>query len=775
MAKINEKSNNFYWLYIAGFFIILALPALNVPPWFTPSAYTQAIVFRSLLAVLGFIYLVKEKTLRHGSGQVNFKEVFNPHTKTFLPLISLLAYFFAVFISTLFSLDVSRSLWGTPERGAGFINFSFFILFCIFCFSIIKKEDPPTGEASWKKLLDFSLIIGFLVGLIAVLQQFGFFASFLAVTTYRPSSTLGNPIILALYLLPLLFLSLSFFISEANKVKKYSYLFLVIFYSFVIIFITQTRAAILGMLVGLFCFLIFYPARDNVISNGASPKKFKWLKISAVVLPMVFIFFLFFLSANPQIYAGMPNLIKDTVGRTASLTTGAAVDPSRISAWKISISAFFEKPYFGYGPENFYVAFNKHYDPNLPAMEDIKDFDRAHNYLIQILVDSGIFALIFYLVFFLSLLWGLQKIKKKYPVAHGLQAGFIAFFIAGLASIDGAAIMLIFFFLSAYSLHLISLNNADATLITALKNAEPKNSTWWKPIIIVILFLILIIFLWQYNLIPLQMNKQIVIARAESSKNWKDTIKIMDEQSKINTFFLPYANSVYLNLLIDRIIAHPEENSSVSQKVKEISGENTILQPYDYRNWLRLGESLATIAKENKDPEIIKKSDEAFKRAMELSPRDPSILFSFFMADVSFGDLKGAKEKSVYCLKTFPKIRDCLWMSGLINIYLGDVKTGKEFVEKAKEDGYSVENEISLRQLVAAYLETKNYKEMLPLYQKLFVINGSQIQYKTSIMLIYKELGNYNMARQIASEVIKSNPELEDQIDSFLSTLIYAD
>jgi tetratricopeptide (TPR) repeat protein len=109
-------------------------------------------------------------------------------------------------------------------------------------------------------------------------------------------------------------------------------------------------------------------------------------------------------------------------------------------------------------------------------------------------------------------------------------------------------------------------------------------------------------------------------------------------------------------------------------------------------------------------------------------------------------------------------------MTGLNNIYQNNIVQGENFIEKAKKNGYYTEDEISLRQLVAAYLENKNYGKMLPIYQKLFKINSSQIQYKVSTMLCYKELGNYPMARQLAGEIIKSNPELKPQIENFLQS-----
>jgi O-antigen ligase len=742
--EINNK-NKLRYIYLAGFFIILALPLLNIPPWFAPPAWSEAIVFRSLLAVLFFAFLAK--------GKINFqkiKGIINPRAKTFLPLASLLAFLLTVFISTLFSLDIQFSLWGDPNRGGGFINFFFLILFCIFGFLIIKKED-------WKKLLDFSLIIGFSIGLIAIFQQFGILNNIFVHMDSRPSSTLGNSIILALYLLPLLFLAISFFILEKNKAKKYFYLFLIIFFASSVIFITQSRAAFLGILVGLFWFLIAYP------------KKMRVLKIGAVILPILVFLSLLFLNSNPKVYEKLNPALSIPISRIATLTQNFGADPVRISAWKISMQAFLEKPLLGYGPENFYIAFNKHYDPNLP-LEGTKDFDRAHNSLIEILIDSGVFAVIFYLVFFISLFWGLQKIKRNYPIAHGLQAGFLAYFVASLAGIESFSSFLIFFLFSAYSFHLISLNDAEITQVP-----EQKSLQWFSRVKIpalCILGLCLIIFLWQYNLVPFQINTQINIAQElAKEKKWQESFKILEEQSKIKTFFLPYANSVYLKLLVDRIAAHPDETNTLSKKIAEIAKNNTGLQPYNSENWLRLGESLTILAQEKNDPEIAKKAETAAQEALKLSPKDPVIFLASFMADVAVKDFRGAEDKSAYCLKTFPEIKECPWLSGLINIYSNNIEKGKDFVAKAREKGYPIESETSLSQLSLAYLENKNYKEMLPIYQKLISTNGSQAQYKTALALLYKYLGEYDKARELALEILKTNPELKNSVDEFLRTL----
>ncbi len=741
----NKSQNKFYWVYWVGFFIILALPILNVPPWFTPPAWTQAILFRSILAIFLLSFLLKDS-----AGITKIKSGLNPKSPLFVPLLALIGYSITVFISTLFSADVSFSFWGDPNRGGGFINFAFFIIFCLFLFTIIKDK-------VWRKLLDFSLIIGFLVGLIAIFQRFGILSNIFVKMSARPTATLGNPIILALYLVPLIFLALSFSITEKLKAKKYLYIFLTLFFGATVILMTQTRASILAIFIGALWFLLTYPSRAD-----RQGRRIKGLKVGAVVLSLIIVISFFFLSVNPQFYSGLPNILKSPISRIASITQDSESSSARISVWEISVQAFKEKPFFGYGPENFYVAFNKYYNPNLPAMEIEKNFDRAHNSLIQILIDSGIFALIFYLIFFISLLWGLQKIKKEQPVAHGLQAGFIAYFVASLAGIDGFANVFIFFLLSAHSLHLIySANANNPDVITKSEATKQPKYVFLKNAALAFAFLVLIIFLWQYNFVPLQMNKQLNVAQELARDDWQTASKILDEQSKIKTFFLPYVNSIYLNLLVNRTATNPEEAATLSKKIVQISETNTKLQPYNPQNWLRLAESLSATGQTIN-------SQNAYKKALQLSPNNTIFILSSFLTDISNKDFTNAKEKSDYCLKNFPKNKECLWTAGLINIYLNNIAVGEDFIGQAKVNGYATENENSLNQLAGAFIEVKNYQELMPIYQNLIALNTSNVQYKTSLMLVYKLLGQYDKARELALKIMETNPELKPQIDNFL-------
>jgi len=775
MPKINEN-NKLYWLYIVGFFIILALPLLDLPPWFSPPDWSKGLVFRSLMAIMFFVFLVtlkirKETTQKLGATIRNTLK--NPVS---LPVLALICYFFIVLLSTLFSLNITKSLWDTPERGDGFINFSFLIIFCLLGFLLIKKQD-------WKKILDFSLVIAFLVSLIAFFQQFGILSQIFQSTTYRPAATLGNPIILSLYLLFFFFLALSLFISEkrpeGSLIKKNTYLFLIFFYSFIIVFITQTRAAYLGLLVGFLWFFMTYP-----ILKEENKSKIKKIKIGAIAFIALVFVSLLFINKNPSIIRNWNPIFKDSVSRALTITQGIGVDASRVDTWKIAGNAFIERPFWGYGPSNFSIAYLKYYNPGSSLLKHLT-FDRAHNSLIEILIASGIFALAFYLILFFSILWQLQKIKKAYPVSHGLQAGFLAFFVASLASIEGFSSFLILFLFISYSLHLISQNYKDRNQLQQNIQTNPKTSTTIKlpKLASAILFFILFLFLWQYNLKPFQINLKINAGQYLSeTKEYDKSFEMLEQISKTKSILSSYSDLIYTKALVSMAQQQPQKQVEISEKIADIAEKNLEFKSHDMGNWLRLGEALTILAKEKNNTEMAKRAQNAFEKAWNLSPKNETVILASFFADVFLKDFSRAQEKSVFCLTKMPETSECVWMSGLLKIYQNKNEEGELLIEKAKEMGYflnyysnypgssSIE-EIPLNQLLDAYAENRNYQKLSSIYEKLVEINPSNFQYKASLAFVYKELREYQKARETALSILKTNPEMEPQVNAFLQNL----
>jgi len=787
MESNTQTQNKLHWVYLVGFFLILMLPLLNLPPWFSPPGFGKTIVFRIILSILIFLFIWQILSKKHtNTFSAIAQNVLDRKNKVFWPFWLLIVLLGVYFLATIFSLDPYFSLWGNPQRSGGFINFAFYIIFAILAFLIIKPRD-------WKKIWTFSIIIGILVSIIAIFQQFGIFTKILYTVERRPPSTIGGPIFLAIYLLLLSFLSLSFGIKSRNLIKKLFYFSSFLLFIFVVVFITQTRAVFIGLAIGSLWFLFAYPIRKSPISDGSPSKKLILLKIIVGIILIGGVAGFYFLKTNPEIYKSQPPFMTRAIDRILgiSISEGLKTAESRTSAWKVSLEGLKEKPILGYGPENFSIAFDKYYDPTLPGIKRgpsgswYQWWDRAHNFIFDISVTAGIPALIIYLSLFGTLFWQLQKLKNQHKsagisinqcpiICHGIQATFIGYFVANFFSFDVFSTYLISFLLIGYSLHLISLDAAEQ--FSVVQRIVPRRFSdkiiKWRKLTITILLIILIWFIWSYNIKPFKINTQINIAGYfYGTKKCDKALTIMENLLSSHTFLDSYLRGEYADIIRGCSREVPEEKKlELAQKAYQILKENTEIRPYYTRNWILLGQYTNILIDNGK----IKSKGEAnyyFGKAYQLSPKREELLLEWTKANLIIDKYEETKEKAQECIKLNPKHRDCYWLLGLSEIALGDFKGGKENIEIAVEQGYKANSEKSLLQLVKVYAAAKNYQELVETYSKLIALKPKNPQYYASIAAAYKELGEFEKAKKQALKVLELNPEARPEVEEFLKTL----
>jgi len=767
----NNSQNKFRWFYFVGFFLILALPLLNLPPWFSPPDWGKTIIFRSILAILLFIFLY----------QVLSKKSFS--IKTFLPfwlLISLLGIFF---LATVFSLDRNFSLWGNSYRSGGFVNFASYIIFAILAFLILEKGD-------WQKIWNFAILIGVLVSAIAIFQWQGLFEEFLVSFEGRPPATIGGPIFLAIYLLLLSFLTLSFGIKEKSFYKKIFYFGSLILFIFVIL-LTFTRAAFLGLFIGILYFLFFYPAPEQA-RHRAGPKKIIWLRVLALIFIILAIYGIYYLNTTEK----FPEFIRKDrfLSRTARrfLIENIFTD-SRISGWKVSWQALKNRPLLGYGPENFSIGFDKFYDPSLPKIEMMPGgvsswWDRAHSFVFDIGLTAGVPALIIYLSLFLVLLWQLQESKRGNPdqslIYHGIQAGFIAYLISNSFNFDVFSTYLISFLLIGYSLTLINLSTKPGNF----DNSRGTNSRKlpqlrkYKGVIILLLFVGLVWFIWNYNIKPFQVNTEINLARYESEQgSCQKPLERMEKILPTNTFLDNYLRMRYIEVISKCIKINPEATKVLAQRATDILKENTKIRPYYTRSWILLG-SFTNVLIEKEwqtgnqiESELIqnlkKEANNAFEKANQLSPKRQEVFVEWIRTDLLTGEYQKAKEKSQKCIDLNPELGECWWLMGLIQSYLKDFEKADDFIKVAQEKGFNTQSEKSWWELTQAYVVTENYQGLVKTYQQLIKINPSHPQYHASLAAIYKKIGDFENAKKEALKVLELSPEFKEEVEEFLRSL----
>ena len=758
MSEINGNNNKLRWLYAAGFIIILALPILIIEPYFFPADWGKTIVFRSIVAVLLFLFAFQFLFRKN-----NLKM---PSIKKNITLWMLSAVFFIYLLASIFSADPNFSFWGSPYRGGGFVNFAFYCILAVMAFIFLRDDSPSKGSwQAWEKTWLFSVFVGLIVSLVGILQYYGII---IYNTRARPVSTLGNTDILAAYLLFLFFIALYAGIKEKVLWKKIFYFssLAVFFYT---ILITGSRAAYLGLLMGGIYFLLFYP------------KKMIAGKIGVIVILAVTCGIVFYANTAAQYPKFLENnkLFKSIEPR---LSIKRLTEDPRFAAWQIGLNALKSKPLLGYGPENFSVGFDKYYNPSLPYLnKDVQWYDRAHNIILQTGSDAGFLGIIAYLALFFVLLWQLQKLKsiekeseKKEGLAitaHGIQAALISYLVANFFGFDSFATYTIFFLLIGYSMHLIY----GADLQVKTQNIAQKN-TFWKSACICVLFLILLMFLWQYNFVPLRINAEINNAGdLADQKQCDKALGAIERLLPEHSFLDSYIRLEYIGFEETCMGFYPKNNLVYVKKSIELLSEAVKMQPLYTRYWLRMGNLSAILAEQEKDAaaknNLIKQASDCFYKAFQLAPKHQEIFTGMAKLGIDASDYKTAKTYSEECIKLNPSLGGCYWYLGLTEIYLKDINNANKNIQTAGDKKYNINSELSLAELANAYSHISDYQNSASVYEKLIAINPNMSQFHSSLAFIYKELGQYGKARQEAMTVLKLSPELKESVDAFLNSL----
>ena len=734
------KTNKLQWIYLTGFFLILLLPLFNLPPWFSPPAWGKTIIFRSIISILLFLYisqsLIKEKIT----------------IKTSAVLWFVLGLLTISTLSTVFSQDIMFSLWGNPYRSGGLINFAFYIIFAVLAFLVLKKSD-------WPKMINFSIFVGIFVSLIAIFQQYALFTKFFVPALNQPWSTIGGSTFLASYLLILTFITLSLTIKSIKNLdrKWFFYLPSLLLFIFIII-LTISRAGYLGLLIGGLYFILFWPKN----------RKLKSIVISLIILFILLIAFVPHKSFNE---------IKNRLSIENFLN-----DP-RASAWKISIKAIAEKPLLGYGPENFSIAFDKHYDPSLPNMMAIPGssvpvswYDRAHNILLESATTSGILAPIIYLGLFISLFLGLQRIKKKYSkkaiIYHGIQASLVAYFTANLFGFDVFSTYLLFFLFVGLSMSLIVQDKKSK--IINLKTG------FFKYPIIAFLFIGVVSFIWFYNIVPFQINAEINKASQIVNRSSESAIVKMETILLSDTFLNEYVQASYLDIINIYILREPIKMILLAPKGIELLTEATELRPNYTRYWLLLGtyynlmlENYQTIYPEDVGF-WIEEANNAFSKASELSPKRQEIYLRQARTNIFIDNFEMANKKIEDCIALNPKFGDCYWTKALIGFKENNIDKAKENIALAQENEYEVyKNEISLLELRKMYFYLENYYDYIDdfcdINITLYRMTTDNLDYSIKALACYIKRNNNKEAMSTANSLIWNNPQTSNAVKNLIN------
>ena len=753
---ISQKK--FRSLFFWGACFILFLPIVILPPTFQPNEWSRVILFKIILTVLISFLLFEFFYKKEIS--ISVPKWKNP---VYLPLLILSAFFITLILSTLFSQDPVFSVFGSPQRAGGVLNLLFFFAFA--CFLALF-----TDENNWKKLFNALFVAGVLISSLTIVQYFNILKDvFVSFEEGGTPSFLGNSTFLAIYMLFLSILSFTYFLQEKEKKKKVTYGVLFLLFTFTIL-VTNARATYLGLLIGFFYFFFFYPVRSKV-SSGINPKNLKTLKIIAAGLVLFAIIAVIVFNFFPQI-SEKNNLLKIAADRLSIKKIVTDLAGTRFLVWKIALQTIEDKPILGWGPENFYIGFEKYYDPTVPIIKNTW-WDRPHNVFLEIAANSGIMSLIFYSLFWIVLFCQLQIFKiqrgegKDIYLAHGIQAMFIGYLVALFFNFDSFPTYIISFFFVGYSLFLLSKNDEKKIV------CPPKTNFFKKKFVYIPLLMILISFIWFLNIKPLYINEKINYGQnLINAKRCGKAMSIADnvwQNSGILKFYAGIRYADFIKKCADSKSQNGPDYIFTAYKALKISSE---AQPKFTRTWLFLGGFTNALAAKEQNPETQKKMlAEAIgylKKGLELSPKRQEIIIEMEKNYLIAKDYQTVKKMAEDCLKIDSNYGQCFWYLGIAEIFLGDQKNGKKHIQKSQEGGVTP----PYVQLGVAYISQKNYKDAAEAYRMATVYNDDKnASYYAVLAFLYKQTKEYEKAGKATLRVFELQPENKDAMD-FLEQLL---
>ncbi len=687
-------------IILIGTFLILLTPLIISRPFFFPFVVPKTLYFFGLIQLIflaWLIFLISQRrflllrpSLRSGSraqpksgeeGKPQREQTSSPLTKkpqlNFNPIFLALALFIGVLIlSSIFGLNFEQSFWGEYERMGGLLTWLHLFLFFIVIFSVFRSQNK------WLAIFSISILVATIVSLLGLFSTVGYHPISLLRFSLA-GSTLGNSSFLGTYLLFNSFLALYLFFISKENLSRASSLFSAknfkIYSAVCFIIITLglifsgAQAAILSFGGGL---ILFY-----LLSLLFSQKR--KIKLAGIFLLIIFtglIFSFIYFSFAPDTFLG--EKIYERFSK------------SRLVVWQSAWQMFLERPWFGWGLENYELAHFKHFNPRLflPEYGGETTFDRAHNIIFDTLVANGIFGLIFYLGIFFSAFYILFKKflvqKVDFLTFRIFLVILISYFVQNLTVFDMTSSYLMFFLILGF-----------IASISGQQNFKQDPSPYWQPIAggnlsffnKLLCFIVLLVFclsFFKFVFQPFLASRYIFIAL--SSPIPKERVFFYEKSLQAT----PMGKHQIRNVFADRAMASFFEKEIEKFPIEDFKLEFDFLGqeleknikevPLDFSTHLQLARFY--IIYNQVDPAKELPIQSLLEKAIELSPNNPQAYWTLAQNHFVLGNFDKALFLAEKAVQLEPRIKH----SHLLIIQLARLIGDDQLAEKKFEEAVKI-------------------------------------------------------------------------------------
>jgi len=663
---------------------------------------------------------------------------------------SAVIFFGVLVLTSLTGVDFGKSLWSDYERMMGLWTFGHLLVFFLILGSVVRSR----GE--WQRLLYASLGTSVFISIYGIIEGLG--------GSGRIISTIGNAAFLAAYILPHIFVGL-FLLLDERRFSARSWLLgaglILMLWALVL---TGARASFVGLAAGgvllILAFLVWRTREGS--ATPVSRRALKRIFFSMLIVLAMGVAGLMLFRPYVSPYVPQP------LGRLLLLDRGDRTASGRLMAWRVSWEGWKERLLLGWGPENYNILFNTHYDAHLVDQEPW--FDRAHNFIFDIGGTSGLVGLLAYVILIGSAVRSLFLLSVAgalpFWTAAGVGAFLGAYLTQNLFTFDTITSAMIFFLLLAF---IASPERREyGSPATPVRNAFP-----WAGVVGIGVPLLL--FAYWINVRP--------FLESRAGRAGWDQLRLMEEDTEALTSFeqgLAYhtRGDVDLKRFFAEYVfeflkqgGHRSDDSlkRIMAGASEKMEENITAEPKNVK-WLMYQGELYNLMAARFNPSYARTAEEYFSRARALSPQRPQIYLELAQARKVQGDITGMWMAIDELFKLLPG-----YVVGHVNaaslaIDLGDAAREKTEVEWLESRSLAIDL------LRDAYARNKRYDRAVH-FQELYVAEFNSVATPelatryAQLAALYHLTGDDAKAREAAMRVGEIDPSRMAEVKAFLQTL----
>lgn len=741
----------FAWIVKIGLFVIPFLPLYISSSMLFPFITGKNFTFRIITEIILVFWV--------------WLGVANPQYRPKLTFLFKAVTIFTaiVFLADVFGPNPYRSIFSNYERMEGFMMIGHLYLYYLMLISVFRKRD-------WMIFFHSTLVASLLVSYIGLMQKLGYRVSIQG--GFRVDSTIGNPTYLAAYLLFHLWILLILMHAYRKywwALTLYGAAFL---FELMIVYFTATRGAVIGLVVAgiaLGAAAVWKWSEIFPSTSAHVPHHTFWplgRKIATSMLACIIVVpAIFWLARNSNLVQS-----NQVLRRLTNYSLQEGTIQARFHIWGQSWKGFLERPILGWGQENYYLVFQKYFNPAL--WSDEPWFDRSHDIFFDWLVHAGILGLGAYLTIYGAIYTGIIKgIKKhKLPFWYGavVLAALGAHIIQNIFVFDNLNTYLLFFAFLAYGSFLI-------TEVHDKKIGTPSGSSRSSHVrahgVAISCAGILFVLAYYLHVAPIQESKALLRALIAFQEHvtMDKQIAAFKEALAYDSFGTTEVREQIINLSRNvsgnQRYSNAEQMQYITFAIDEIRKE--VDRPAkDVKHMMFLGSLLNESLGSN--PSYLMEAKNVLEEAVKISPTKQMIAFELAQYYVSTGQNDAARDALYRTWKFDPTYRIAgihTWILAVVTKRL-DIAT-----EVGAFYPLTSLSEVDLLRLGEAYRRIQDYKNALPIYQQLVLVMPQNTKYRATYAALLAHEGRIEEARKETEEVIKLDPTFIKEGGSFLQNL----